>query len=171
MRTKRIGSRAAGTSRAEVAIMMEQKASLFRAAFTAAFLIGSLALAQEAATGVVAERMEAMKQITSHMKALDQAMRSEDSSVTSKMREHAEQIHGLTGLFPVGSGHGHTEAKPEIWTHSEEFERIAKSFDVACEELFLAAQSGDRQAMELHFKAVTAACSECHEKVRVPGKR
>jgi cytochrome c556 len=138
-------------------------------------VIDASTLAAEAVTGVVAERVEVMKQIASHMKALDQAMRSEQSTVTPDMKRHAEQIHtrghGLLGWFPAGSGHGHTRAKPEIWIHRDEFERIAKSFDVAREELLLAAQVENRPAMQLHFKAITETCSECHEKFRVPGKR
>jgi cytochrome c556 len=87
--------------------------------------------AHEGATGIVAERMAAMKETAAQMKALDRALKA-GSSVTPDMIASAEKIaaqaHSLSGLFPARSGGGHSEARAEVWTRREAFEKAMQAF-------------------------------------------
>jgi cytochrome c556 len=125
--------------------------------------------AHEGATGIVAERMAAMKETAAQMKALDRALKA-GSSVTPDMIASAEKIaaqaHSLSGLFPARSGGGHSEARAEVWTRREAFEKAMQAFAADSEKLVSAARFGDYTETRRQFREVANQCLGCHEKFR-----
>jgi cytochrome c556 len=125
--------------------------------------------AHEGATGLVAERMTAMKETAARMKALDQALK-DGFSVTPDMVANAEMIatqaHSLSGLFPTGSGGGHSEARAEVWTQRKAFEKAMQAFAADSDELVSAARSKDFAETRRRFREVADRCLGCHEKFR-----
>lgn len=137
-----------------------------------AIVVSVSAGAHEGATGVVAERMTAMKETAAQMKALDQALKA-GSSVTPDMVANAEKIvtqaHRLSGLFPTGSGGGHSDARTEVWTQREAFEKAMQAFAADSDKLVSAARSKDLAETRRQFRQVADQCLGCHEKFRAKG--
>jgi cytochrome c556 len=128
--------------------------------------------AHEGATGVVAERMAAMKETAAHMKAMDRALKA-GSSVTPDMVANAEKIvaqaRSLSGMFPTGSGGGHSGTRAEVWTQREAFEKAMQAFAADSEKLVSAARSGDYTETRRQFREVANQCLGCHDKFRAKG--
>ncbi|EWY42479.1 cytochrome C [Skermanella stibiiresistens SB22] len=132
-------------------------------------LVGA-ATAHEGATGVVAQRMDVMKQMGQHMKALG-AMVTGKTVFDQETAQHlAETMHQhcehVMHMFPPGSDGHHSEATPAVWTNREEFDARMRRFDAAVEELMAAAASGDKAQLGTEFKAVGQECSGCHDTFR-----
>jgi len=140
-------------------------------AISLSFLLAAgTAAAHEGATGVVAQRMDAMKQMGQHMKALGNMLAGKTAfdQATAKrlaetMHEHCEHV---MHMFPPGSDGHHTEATPAVWNRQAEFNERMRRFDAAVEELVAAAASGDKTQLETEFKAVGQECSGCHDDFR-----
>jgi cytochrome c556 len=137
---------------------------------TAILLTAGAAVAHEGATGVVAQRMEAMKQMGQHMKALGHMLAGKTpfdhdaaSRLAQTMHEHCEHV---MHMFPPGSDDHHTEATAAVWTNWAEFDARMRRFDAAIEELVAAAASGDKAHLAAEFKAVGQECSGCHDNFR-----
>jgi cytochrome c556 len=78
----------------------------------------------------------------------------------------ATQAHSLSGLFPTGSGGGHSEARAEVWTQREAFEKAMQAFAADSDELVSAARSKDFAETRRRFREVADRCLGCHEKFR-----
>jgi cytochrome c556 len=137
---------------------------------TALILTAGAAAAHEGATGIVAQRMEAMKQMGQHMKALGHLLAGKTpfdpeaaSRLTQTLHEHCGHV---MHMFPPGSDGHHSEATPAVWTNRAEFDARMRRFDAAIEELMAAAASGDKAQLAAEFKAVGQECSGCHDNFR-----
>jgi cytochrome c556 len=95
-------------------------------------------VAHENATGVVKERMMAMKAIGDSMKQLAALMKGKSPYDPDQVKKNALVIkkhsgENLVKLFPKGSGHKPSEARPEIWQKWDDFgamaERLSKTAD------------------------------------------
>jgi cytochrome c556 len=161
-------------SNANKEIDMSRPVLLFRPRIavivTAVLITAGAAAAHEGATGVVAQRMEVMKQMGQHMKALGAMLAGKapfdhDAAgcLTQTMHEHCEHV---IHMFPPGSDGHHTEATAAVWTNRPEFDARMRRFDAAIEELMAAAASGDRARLGVEFKAVGQECSGCHDNFR-----
>jgi cytochrome c556 len=133
-------------------------------------LVAGTAAAHEGATGVVAQRMDAMKQMGQHMKALAAMLagktvfdRETAKRLAETMHEHCEHV---MHLFPPGSNGHHSEATKAVWDRRPEFDTRMRSFDAAVEELVAAAASGEKTQLEAEFKVVGQECSGCHDTFR-----
>ncbi len=137
---------------------------------TALILTAWAAAAHEGATGLVAQRVVAMKQMGPHRKALGAMLagktpfdRDAAERLTQTMHEHCEhEMH----MFPPGSDGHHTEATAAVWTNRPEFDARMRRFDAAIEALMTAAASGDKAQLAAEFKAVGQECSGCHDHFR-----
>ena len=94
-------------------------------------IVGTTLNAHEKATGIVKERMLVMEKLGKSMKALALMMRGRAPYDTEKVRSLARNLadHGsanLTKLYPEGSLHEPSEARPEIWIDWERFSGLAK---------------------------------------------
>ena len=155
-------------------------------------LISAGAFAHGGATGIVKQRMDAMDAISDATKSLAAMMRGirpydadAVSEAAATVRSHAGAA--LTGLFPEGSLHRPSEARPEIWSDWSEFQALAMRLSMVAAGLEQAAgnglaqddastremagQTSTRQLAKLPpdtvFKMLARTCSDCHGKFRV----
>ncbi len=101
------------------------------------------------ASGVVKERMDAMKEMKDAMKSLSAMFSGKADYDADKVRQAAavlEQNAGqsLTGLFPQGSDHSPSEAKANIWQEWEQFGQMADDLKLYSRAL---AEAADKRAM------------------------
>jgi cytochrome c556 len=117
--------------------------------------------------GPIRDRHELMEGIGKRAKAINgalQAMRVGD--VAAPAEDIAADARKIATLFPAGSTHEKSRAKPEIWVNWAEFERLATTLaDEAGKLAAVARASGDVKAAA---KAVLATCKSCHDRFRLP---
>lgn len=105
-------------------------------------LTSAFALAHGNASGVVKERMELMEEMKESMKSMSDIFsgkRDYDAQIIKKAARVIERNAGeaLTRLFPEGSRHGPSEARPEIWQEWGRFEyqaALLKRYSTALEK-------------------------------------
>lgn len=137
--------------------------------------VGATAVAaHEGATGIVHERMEAMKSMATAMRALaemfedpesfdrDQALRASES-----VASHAET---MPELFPEGSDHPPTKATQGVWSDREGFLARAVELHDAALAFEVDAEAGAGLAvLKPDFDTMAESCQACHEHFRQPG--
>jgi cytochrome c556 len=141
---------------------------------TAAALVilsGAAAFAHGGATGIVKERMEAMKALGASGKALAAMARNEAPFDPEAAAAHADVMaaHGgdsMTALFPEGSLKDPSEALPEIWDEWERFTALADLLQDNAAALKAAARTGDIDVFRPAFAKVAGTCGACHEDFR-----
>ena len=141
--------------------------------FTALALAGaSVAVAHGGATGIVKERMEAMKAIAEQMKTIGAMVKGEarfDGPTAAAAAKAIARSGGKIGaLFPEGSNHPPSEARGLIWQEWNDFSRLASRLEEAA--LALSAKAGsaaDSIEIRAEFGALGKACKSCHEKYRI----
>ena len=131
-------------------------------------LSGTAALTHEHATGVVKERMDAMKEMGKRLKAINERARAgrELGSVGTDAKAIAERASHIVHMFPPGSADPPSQARKSIWQTGSEFEKLADALQAASTKL-ASANAADVSAIRTEAKAVTQACTACHEKYRV----
>ncbi|MFC6673519.1 c-type cytochrome [Marinobacterium aestuariivivens] len=112
-----------------------------------ATVASGVVMAHGGATGVVKERMELMKDLKGSMKSLSEMFSGKADYDAAKVREAAAVLEAASGeamtrLFPEGSLHGPTEAKPGIWQEWERFQGLADDLGVYSRAL---AESADNR--------------------------
>ena len=122
--------------------------------------------AHSGATGIVKERMDLMKAIGQHTKALGWIFKQEApydalavALAATEIRRHAGDR--MTELFPEGSTAHPSEAKEAIWSDWSTFAATAR--DLENKAVALAAVAGDGlDAAKPAFAAVVGTCKTCH---------
>jgi len=95
----------------------------------AGFLIAGAdrVLAHKGATGIVKERMDAMKSLKEDMKAISDMLRGRTAYKGDEVQWRADRIKAhsrdFERLFPSGSNAGPSEASPRIWSEWSRFMR------------------------------------------------
>ena len=105
------------------------------------------AQAHKGATGIVEQRMHAMKSMGKAVRALKGLMEDEEGYDADAVREQAEIIKlkagkAMTDQFPEGSLQEPTHAKAEIWSDWERFAELANRLETLSGGLELAADNG-----------------------------
>ncbi len=126
-----------------------------------------------AATGPIAERQQAMKDIKSNFVPLVKMVKGAQPFDAATVKKNAEiiaaKLQASAKLFPEGSDTGDTRAKPEIWTMSEEFQAI---MNTAIEKAkALANVSSPDQLAPAVMALGGEGCKACHEKFRKPKQK
>lgn len=168
-----------------------------------AVLAGGLALliagtggviAHKGASGIVKQRMEAMKAMGSSMKSVAAMVTGKTAYDAAKMKKAATLIKAhaqkTPKMFPKGSTNHPSEAKPEIWARWSEFEVLAKRLASYADALDQAA--GNQKGVMAHkmtpammsdpehlklmppkmiFIQISKTCSTCHKDFRKPKKK
>ena len=85
--------------------------------------------------------------------------------------KHAERIAMLTPQvlegFAKGSDKGaETDAKPEIWTHFDDFQSKLNDLIDESKAMSEVAAGGDEANMKEQFKKLGGACKACHDKYK-----
>ena len=127
------------------------------------------------ATGIVKERMDAMKNMGDANKVIGDMVKrkrpfdaDEIKTLAAGIQQHAVNI---PGLFPdtKDSREGHaTEAKQIIWEQWEKFELLSKDLERESAKLSELAVTGDESAIRKQYVALAKTCRGCHKKYRRP---
>lgn len=109
--------------------------------------LGAAAFAHTGATGVVKERMDAMKQMGDAIKRIKPMMSGEAEYDPAAVREAARAIaadagDAMTRKFPEGSSDHPSEVLPRTWDEWDRFAALAAQLETAAEGLALAADNG-----------------------------
>jgi cytochrome c556 len=134
-----------------------------------AVLVVNGAQAHMGATGVVLERMEAMKEIASAVKAIKGQL-SSDSYSSNVVIENASIIEKHAGknffinLFPKGSEGGPSEASSSIWQYWDGFAKI--SDDLQTRAIAIKEAASDQKPLKQPFTNLVKTCGACHKKFR-----
>lgn len=121
-------------------------------------------------------RHQVFEGLAKHMKASAMIVKGKvDASAdlpnhARAMHETAKTVHGL---FPDGTGPDAvtTEAKAEIWTKRDEFNKAADALVMATLEFAETAEAGDSKATAAAFGAVGKTCGGCHDAFRKPEEK
>jgi len=143
-------------------------------AFAGAAVIAALsgiALAHDGATGMVMQRMEAMKEISASMKAIGAMVKGEKEFNAAEVESSALVIAGhskhIGHMFPEGSLDKPTEALPVIWTRWDDFTRIGKEMEMSALALAEASKTAaTAQDIVPQLGAVGQTCKSCHQDFR-----
>ena len=126
--------------------------------------------AHQGVSGVVKDRMDAMSAMGAAMKKISQILRGggefnrqEAVAASETVRTHAKNI---VDLFPKGSFHPPSEAKPVILTEWNDFKAHAEDLNKRAEELVGAAMRGDAAGLAEAFRSTGKVCSTCHRSFR-----
>lgn len=109
--------------------------------------LSAAAFAHSGATGVVKERMNAMKSMGDAIKRIKPMMSGEAGYDESAVREAAQSIaaeagKAMTGKFPEGSTEHPSETLPRTWEEWDRFTTLATQLETAAQGLALAAGNG-----------------------------
>jgi cytochrome c556 len=142
------------------------------AATLAIFVLAVPAHSHDHATGVVKERMDMMEDMAKRMTGM--RARIDSKTGLPAIKEDAGSIAShaphLVHLFPPGSTQKPTDAKSAIWHNWPDFERKAAVLETESKKL-MNIGADDLTALSAQFRAVSAACSGCHEKYRTKSRK
>ena len=135
----------------------------------------SVALAHSGATGIVKERMEAMKEIGTEMKIIGGMFQGKVEFNAGRLEQAAGVISDhaakIEKLFPQGSDHKPTRAMLEVWKDKTGFDLLAKELVKAAQDLAVKAKEAKSAGdVKMEIIAVGANCKACHKKFRAPEK-
>ncbi len=155
------------------------------AALFAVAVVGTIgqSIAHTGATGIVKERMEAMKTLGDHAKVVGNMLKAKTpfdlsavEAASSAFIEHGEHIPMLFPDTKMSRTGSKTEALPAIWSNWEDFTALATKFTEdsrifasVVSELNSGAQTASEQsrAVRVAFFKATKSCSGCHERFRL----
>jgi cytochrome c556 len=154
---------------AAVALKVEGKSRMTRLKL----LVGAAAIAV-AVCGAVATvqaevpRVDAMKTLGQNMKAIKELISAGGpaADAAAPAQKIAEIAAKIPSLFPKGSDTPDDGAKPEIWTHWDDFTAKAKALEDAATALGSAAGGGDIATVGAQFEKVGGTCGACHKEYR-----
>ena len=136
-------------------------------------LLGAFgALAHSGATGIVKERMHAMKKIAAATKAIATVDWQDVAAARLVVRDNAAVLNKhaaeIVGLFPENSIEGPSEAIPAIWERPEEFRQIAKMLETSSSKLIEFSSSASKNDdIAPVFDDISNTCKGCHQAFRL----
>lgn len=140
----------------------------FAAAIATTLSLAAPSVAHEGATGVVKQRMHAMKMIAGATKRIKQALAAKpydpNATVAAARQIEAHAGDALTKLYPKGSAKAPSEARPEIWSDWPGFQTRAATLAARANALAVAA--GETGPATSAFQALVKACAACHTTYR-----
>lgn len=117
--------------------------------------------------GPIHDRHELMEEIGGHAKKIGDAIKAgSTNAVPPEAEAIAAKAEKITGLFPKGSTHPDSRAKPEIWQDWKKFEADAARLRKDALELAKVARTGGDVGAA--SKQMFGACKSCHDSFRVP---
>ncbi len=130
------------------------------------------------ATGIVKQRMDAMKNMADATKLVADMYKGKSefdrAAVANAINTYIQHGDEMRTQFPdtkhsrTGS---RTDALPEIWERPEDFNDQIDNFVVATEALDIAFTNGvDAKQLKRQFFLTTKTCSNCHKQFRKPKK-
>jgi len=114
-------------------------------------------------------RQTVMKSMGAHMTAMSLVVKKE-VAMRSQLGAHAEAIHALSATIPEmfpAPDKVRSSAKPEIWTHFDEFKSLSARLERESATLSQLAAKRDWKSFDAQFARVAKTCEDCHDKFRV----
>ena len=153
--------------------MRSHRIDIAKAAILLLSLLASeAARAHEHAVGITAERMQVMKDMAAHMKALGEMLEGRAAYEGPAARYHAlalkENCHKVVDKFPTEIHDQHSRAAPAVWEQPEKFKTQMDNLQHAVGELVTATTSGSADVVRSRFADVGHTCANCHETFRLP---
>ena len=132
-------------------------------------LVAGSVVAADLPAGPIADRHELMEAIGGNAKALGGASKAGDAeAATAAAKSMLANAKKIPELFPEGSTHPDSRAKPEIWEDWEAYVAASKALETAAEGVIqAAADGGDLGAAT---QKVFLSCKGCHDAFRAPEK-
>lgn len=142
-------------------------------AAVAAVAVPSLLAAQDK-SAIVKQRQETMKELSGHMKAINEFVESGTGSaedVAARAASIQQVAAKIPSLFPEGTsmndGVGKSGAKPAIWFDWPGFEAAAHKMGEEAGKLASAGATRDQDAIATQFAALgKSGCGGCHTTFR-----
>jgi cytochrome c556 len=137
-------------------------------------LLSGAGIAHEGATGIVKERMEDMKGMGAAMKQIKAMIKGRADYNPARIAELSRAIarhsgESLVKVFPKGSLHRPSRAKPEIWEKWRDF--TERAGEMERHATVLADSAANSKSAEKPFAALGDTCGACHKKFRAKKKR
>ncbi len=132
---------------------------------------GAIAMsAEELPAGPIRERHQLMEGIGKNAKTIGDALKAGNTApVAGAAQKIAADAAKITPLFPAGSTHPKSRAKPEIWQDWPKFEAGVKQLQTNAAALAAAAQAGSNVGGAA--QGLFDTCKSCHDQFRVPEKK
>jgi cytochrome c556 len=143
---------------------------LLFAALTPTFVAPRSAMAHKGAHGVVLQRMEAMKEMKTAVRLLDDMLKGRKMLRHERVRRALGRIEKhsggrMTSLFPKGSAGHPSEADPAIWSNWDEFSASAARLGEASHE-FSSKAKANKKTLLRQYRKLRAVCKSCHDRFR-----
>ena len=119
------------------------------------------------------QRVAVMKGNGAAMGAIGKYVKGEadySPAVEESANKLQQQSKEVAALFPPGSTHEKSRAKPEIWSNASGFQKRVTEFQTSSAELVKAVATKDKQKIADAYGAVGKACGGCHDDFRSPPK-
>ena len=131
-------------------------------------LTAATSMANDGASGVVQQRMDAMSAIGDANKSLTNIARGRAdfdldtvTSAASTIAEHSSD--SLLELFVEGTDGGESKAKANIWQNWDDFASIAGQLHLAATDL---SQITSEDQFAATYKTLSSTCGSCHKTYR-----
>jgi cytochrome c556 len=135
------------------------------------FGVAATAFAQMKPDVVIEYRRSVMTMVGWNFGPMSAMVKGKIPFDAKEFSRHADRIvflapQALEG-FAKGSDKGaETDAKPEIWTHFEDFQSKLDDLINESKTMSEVAKTGDEAKMKDQFKKLGGACKACHEKYK-----
>ena len=134
--------------------------------------LSGMAVAHDGATGMVMQRMEAMKEIGDSMKSIAAMVKGEAEFDSAKVQSLADIMANhakhMPHMFPEGSLDKPTEALPVIWVKWDQFTEIAAKMNTDALALAEAGKTATTARDILpQLGEVGKSCKACHRDFRL----
>ena len=117
--------------------------------------------------GPVRDRHELMEGVGKNAKIIGDAMKAgEIEKIPGPATQIAAAAKKVPGLFPAGSEHPKSRAKPEVWSEPTVFEMESATLEKTATALAKAAEA--RANVPPAAKEMFDSCKSCHNKFRMP---
>lgn len=136
-----------------------------------ALAVAAGAVAQMKPDVVIGYRRSVMTMIGWNFGPMSAMVKGKIAFDANEFAKHADRIaflapQALEG-FARGSDKGaETDAKPEIWTHFDDFQSKLNDLVEQSKALSDVAKTGDEAKMKEQFKKLGGACKACHDKYK-----
>ena len=119
---------------------------------------------------IVADRQRLMKLNGASARDMNDKLKAgQIEAIAVNAETIAINAQHITSLFPQGSMTDKSNAKPEIWEKSADFETTAKTLQAKAEEIRDAARAKDQAKVEALMKDFgRTTCGACHTTFRKP---
>lgn len=122
---------------------------------------------------VVADRQMLMREMSGSVQGLEDALFSgESEEAKKKIMEHAQLLQSLSAdlanRFETKAKDGSSQAKNEVWSNKEQFDKAAKELKAKIDEFALAVKSEDSKTMQNAYRKLDmgSVCMQCHQAYR-----